>query len=492
MPPTGTDAGSTVPIRTLVLGLLGYALLALGGVGAGGTLVRDPLIADTALTWVRFGHGRDLATAVLYIGLALAVWAWVRLGREVHARQVGARGVLAVIGAWVAPLVLAPPLFSRDVYSYLAQGNLALNGLDPYQVGPAALPGTLTDNVSWVWQNTVAPYGPLFVLAAKGVVAVTGENPVTGVIAMRLVMLVGLGLACWAVPGLARHLGGRASTALWLAVANPLILVHLVGGAHNDLLMVGLMAAGVLLALERRHAAGFAVVTLAAAVKATAAVALPFLVWVWAARLSGSPGRRFLRAGAAGVAVFVGVFAMTTVVAGVDLGWVAGLQTSSTIVNWLSLPTGAGMLIHWLVSLVFDVSNGPFVTVGRLLGSLLLAVVAVRQWWRSRDGGPGAVRRCALVLLAVATLAPATLPWYFSWPLVLAAGLAWRLPALVPAVAASVWLLLVTFPSGDTALNSWGYLAGATVCAGLAAVSLVRPDPLRLSDGWATRSRSAP
>jgi alpha-1,6-mannosyltransferase len=38
--------------------------------------------------------------------------------------------------------------------------------------------------------------------------------------------------------------GADPDRALWWGAANPLVLFHVVGGAHNDGLMVGLMAAG--------------------------------------------------------------------------------------------------------------------------------------------------------------------------------------------------------------------------------------------------------
>ena len=44
----------------------------------------------------------------------------------------------------------------------------------------------------------------------------------------------------------------------------------------------------------------------------------------------------------------------------------------------------------------------------------------------------------------------------------------------------SVWIVLVTFPDGTTGLYDWAYLATAMLAAGVAAVSLLRPDPLRL------------
>ncbi|MFD9738631.1 polyprenol phosphomannose-dependent alpha 1,6 mannosyltransferase MptB [Umezawaea sp. NPDC059074] len=471
---------SGIPIRTILLGVAGVSLISLGGAGAGAVLKTDPVLTDLSLSWIRYGHGRDLATAVLYLGLGLVIWAWVRLGRMVRNRYVGSAAVVLAITAWTLPLLLSPPLFSKDVYSYLAQGQLALHGFDPYVVGPAALPSPLSDNVSWVWQNTPAPYGPLFILLAKAVVWITNGGVVGGVVLMRFVLAAGLALLCWSLPGLARHLGGRPAIALWLAAANPLTLIHLIGGGHNDILMVGLMAAGVLMVLDRRHVVGIALVALAVAIKATAAVALPFLVLVWAARLDGPRRARLLRAIVNGVAVFAAVFAVCTVVAGVDLGWIPALSSSSTIVNWLSLPSAVGDFAFTLVNSVVSVEPGVFMTIARGAGSVLLLYIAWRQWRAAEDGGPNALRHAALTMLAVALLSPATLPWYFSWPLVLGAGLAWTLTGLRAAVFFSCVLLLVTYPNGDTALYSWFYLAFVVAVSALATVALTRPDPLDL------------
>jgi alpha-1,6-mannosyltransferase len=47
-------------------------------------------------------------------------------------------------------------------------------------------------------------------------------------------LVTGLGLLCLALPALCRHLGARPEFALWIGVANPLVLLYLVAGAHND------------------------------------------------------------------------------------------------------------------------------------------------------------------------------------------------------------------------------------------------------------------
>lgn len=474
---------SPLPVRTIALGAVGSVMVLLGAFGAAGVLVRDPVLGHGPLSWVRYGHGQMLATMVLYIGFLLMVWAWVRLGRHVLAGRVGSRPVLIAAACWTAPLVIAPPVFTRDVFSYLAQGALELHGMDPYKVGPIMLGvPELVQNVHPFWQSTPAPYGPLFILLAKGIVALTGTNMIAGVIVTRLAMLVGLGLLLWALPRLVKHLGGSLPVTLWLAIAGPMTVVHLAGGPHNDLLMVGLLAAGTACSLDRRHVLGIVLVTLAAAVKATALLALPFLVWVWAARLESTPVRNFLRAFAASVGTFLVTFVGVTYLSlgAMDLGWINGLQAPAMIVNWLSLPTAVGEVIHTVVNLFVDANKSWFVNIVRGIGGAVFLVVLVRQWWLSRAGGPEAVRRMAFVLIAAAVLSPTMLPWYLSWGFVIAAALAWQARQLAILVAVGVFLVLTFSPAGEDLLYNWPYIAGAVLVSVLAGVSLLRPDPLRL------------
>ncbi|HEX2134131.1 MAG TPA: polyprenol phosphomannose-dependent alpha 1,6 mannosyltransferase MptB [Actinophytocola sp.] len=467
----------------LVLGSVGSLLLLAGGLGGAAGAVGNPLTSDGPVSWLRFGHGKMLSTLVVYAGCVLLVLAWVRLGRQVLAGRAGTRPVLLAAACWMVPLLFAPALFTRDVYSYLAQGAIALAGYDPFTVGPTVLADPeFIENVHPFWQGTPAPYGPLFILLVKGIVAVTGTNITIGLLVGKVTNLAGLALLLWALPRLVRHLGGSLPVATWLLVAGPLTVVHLVGGPHNDLIMIGFLAAGTALVLDHRHVAGVALVTLGVAVKASAAVALPFLVWVWAGRLASTGWRAFARACAGAVAVFVAVFAVVTLAAGVDLGWVTMVNASSRLVNWLSLPTAAGEVLHAVVGGWFDLSRDPFVTVTRVLGTLLLVYVLVRQWWLARDGGVDAVRRAAVALFAVAVLSPTMLPWYLTWGLCLAAAWEWKPRQLAVAVGISAFMVVPYSPDGEQLLYVWGLMIVAVALSVLAAVSLVRPDPLRLSD----------
>lgn len=493
-PPIGAEPDYLpVPVRSIATGMLGTVLVAGGGIGAASVVEPDPVLDGTAFSWLGYGHGKQMSVFVVYVGIALLVWSWVRLGRCARAGSVDRRGVLFAVGAWTLPLLIAPPLFSRDLFTYLAQGDLALHGLNPYHYGVSVLDDRLSANVDPTWQNTPTPYGPLFLLVAKSVVLITGQSTVVGVIAMRATLCVGMVLLCWALPRLAQRLGGSPPVALWLGAANPLVLLYLVGGGHNDLLMVGLLAAGTVLVLDGRHRRGFLLVTLAFAVKATAGVLLPFLVLVWASRLAGPWGRRLGRAALSGIAVVVPTFFACTLLAGVDLGWLPALSTSNLVIDWLSLPTGAGQLVFIVGGLFGPLSLDSVLDVTRPIGWLILVVLVARQWWLARDqDSTMVIRRASLALLAVILCSPATLPWYFSWALVMAAGLAWSRRGLVIATGCSTLIALLNLPDGSIGLYKAMYLAMVVLAAGLAAVSMVRPDPLRLSVWWSGRAVTPP
>ncbi|MGH3551335.1 MAG: polyprenol phosphomannose-dependent alpha 1,6 mannosyltransferase MptB, partial [Mycobacterium sp.] len=267
--------------RPALLGCLGAALITLGGLGAGSTKPHDPVLESIHLSWLRFGHGLVLSSVLLWLGVTVMLIAWLALGRRVIAGNANEYTMVATTGFWLAPLLLSVPVFSRDTYSYLAQGALLRDGLDPYAVGPVDNPNPLLDNVSPIWTITTAPYGPAFILIAKLITMLVGNHVIAGTMLLRLCMLPGLALLIWAAPRVARHLGADGPTSLWICVLNPLVIIHLMGGVHNEMLMVGLMMAGIAMAFDRHHVAGVALVAIAVAVKATAGIALPFLVWVW-------------------------------------------------------------------------------------------------------------------------------------------------------------------------------------------------------------------
>ncbi|MGD9620931.1 MAG: alpha-(1-_6)-mannopyranosyltransferase A [Mycolicibacterium sp.] len=467
--------------RPALVGSLGAVLITLGGLGAGSTQLHDSLLETMHLSWLRFGHGLVLSSVLLWGGVALMLIAWLWLGRRVVDRSADQYTMVATTGFWLIPLLPSVPIFSRDTYSYLAQGALLRDGFDPYVVGPIDNPNSLLDNVSPIWTTTTAPYGPAFILVAKFVTLVVGDDVVAGTILLRLCMLPGLALLIWAAPKVARHLGADGATALWICVLNPLVIIHLMGGVHNEMLMVGLMMAGIALTFGGHHVSGVALIAVGVAVKATAGLALPFMVWVWARSLHERRGHSrataFAVATLASSLIFVAVFAVLSLAAGVGLGWLTALAGSVKIINWLTVPTATANLINVIVGAFTPVNFYAVLETTRIIGIATIAIAAPLLWWRFRRTDRDALTGIALLMAVVVLFVPAALPWYYTWPLAVAAALAQSQRAIALIAGLSTWITVIWKPDGSHGMYSWAHVLLALCCAVGAWLWLARADP---------------
>ncbi|MFF0156431.1 polyprenol phosphomannose-dependent alpha 1,6 mannosyltransferase MptB [Streptomyces sp. NPDC005263] len=440
--------------RCQVLGLLGTAFLAAGGESAGALPVRELLAPSSA--HAAFG----LVGA--YFGVVLLIAAWVLLGRLIRGSDPPSpRALMAVLVIWAAPLLLAPPLFSRDVYSYLAQGAMVDAHMDVYAHGPAMLGGPLADEVSPLWRHTGAPYGPVFLGVASALSGLTrGELP-AGLFGMRLVALLGVGLMAAALPRLARHSGADPAAALWLGALNPLVLLHLVAGAHNDAIMLGLLGFGLVAALGRWPVLGAVLVTLAALVKAPAALGLVAVV-VLQVRAGADRTRAVVTTV---VAATVTTVAATTV-AGTGYGWLRALDTPVSSQNWALtslLGRATGALLERLGSDLAPLA----VPVWHAVGMVAAVVSVLVIWLRLR---PRPVYALGLSLAAVAAFGPAIRPWYALWGLFLIAAAAPSSSVRHRVAAVTGVLALAALPSGGPA--DTGQLALAVLGGVLAVIVL--------------------
>lgn len=442
IPPTSTCEHDRVR-RLLItyIGLAGGLFLAAGS-WLGGAKPHTSLRSNIFKALAK----PESATGILLwaIGLVLLGVAWWLIRKM----DLTVKGALWTAALWAAPLLIAPPLASRDMYAYACQGATMRAGLNPYEVGAATLPCPWLSSMSLGWQKTPAPYGPVWVLMAGLAIVVAGSSLWTALLALRIAAVFGVVLMAWAVPALARAAGVNPTRAIWLGLASPLLMIHIVSGGHNDGLMIGLALAGLVAAHRRQGLLSGGLLGAAIAVKATAGIALPFAVLML---MREKNVKEFARRTGAVIVGTLAFFGLITLASGLGLGWLKGLVSSGDSVQWTAPPTAVGLTIGAIFKTPGHDITRTAIDVSRLVGLCLMVIALVWIWLRAlRRYAPGhsagPLRYLAWALLAVLAFSPVFHPWYVLWPM---AVIALTMPDWLPARITAVVLPVLTVPDGD-------------------------------------------
>jgi alpha-1,6-mannosyltransferase len=417
-PRAGTiEFGSRLPAETRPAIAAALARLALGGLlatmlivvaAAPGTAALLPQTVQPvppALAGPFGALGFSLATVPLLLVLAAMLGSYAAAVKL--SERLSIRAVLATIVALNVLVLLAPPLFSTDVFSYEAYARMwAEYAVNPYVHGPHSIAlDPIYPFIGADWIFTPTAYGPLFTLLSG---AFASLGVAAGVLAYKSLAALG-GLLCVIFTIKAARLRGTDPVrAAALVGLNPLLVLYGVGGSHNDLLMLGVASIGVYLLLAGRLRAGAAGVTVAAAVKATAVLLLPFAL---AARAEQASARRrqiligTVAAGAVLAAISFAMFGSGTLSLPGTLISSQGAGDWHSIPGFIALRLGFGGLGH-PTGIVLGV-----ISLGTILW-LLRAVAAGRLEW---------IEGAAWATVAILVCASSLLPWYVGWLLPLVA-----------------------------------------------------------------------
>jgi alpha-1,6-mannosyltransferase len=227
---------------------------------------------------------------------------------------------------------------------------------------------------------------------------------------------------------------------------NPLVLVHVVGGAHNEALTVLLTMAGVALWLGGRQTGGVVVATVAAGVKASAGLVVPFLVLGRRPVLEsdGAPRDRppVVRLAAAAAAA-----AVTVVLVGIVAFGPHALDAFSLIsdnqgrTSRFSLPHKTAQLLGALLP-----GNAPdYRGVVRAVFAVAFAAVLLWLLWRAWRGAMNALDAIGWANFAVLIASAWLVPWYILWLLPFAALSRDRRLQLAT-LALTAWMLAIGIP----------------------------------------------
>ena len=358
-----------------------------------------------------------LAQSLVYYGLILTAVAWLRIVVGTR-RGEQLRHKWLLFGLWVLPLMVAGPLFSRDVYSYAAQGRMVTLGINPYSGGPALLGNSaFRSTVDPLWGMAKAPYGPLFLYLAGGLVELSGRSPMMTVLLLRLVALISVAVIGVFVLKIADLLGVNRDLAFALSAANPILLYTFASAGHNDALMTALMVIGIYLFLKDRKLAGIIIVALAASVKVPAIVAVGFMGYHWS---SSDRVVSKLRGLLIAVVLTFAIFYVLGLATHLGMGWIPALSTPGSVLSFEDPVILVGYALGWVLAHL-GLPFGPHFVVGvfRAIGDVFILLIGGITILGSRRSN--IVRLTGVVLIVTVVLGPVIWPWYLGWGIVLLA-----------------------------------------------------------------------
>jgi len=410
----------------------------------------QPILAPGAepggpFVWIGETIGLDRLGAALPVACVLGVAAgtvgFLVLLRAAWRGEITMRLALGLSVAFHLAIVLLPLLISRDVYSYIAHGQIvSIHHANPYVQTPADFPSFLTRTlVGPKWVDTPSVYGPLFSLLA-GVVTRISTHLDELVDAFRLIAVAASMATTFVISAVARRVRpSRAAFAVAVFGVNPVVLFHSAGSGHNDLLVALAVAIAAWCVVRDRTIWAVGVLTCGALIKATAFLPLLFLV-VWVAWRRPPSDR--VRAGAvhAGVALVLVALVAAPFLQLHDP--TLGMRELSAHEGWLA----PSRFFRRVLDAISGDTLGVVTRVAFAFGLVVAVVVLVRAVARAAASGRPPTELLGAwgwSLLALTLLGPVLLPWYLAWSL----PLIWILPR-VPRIS-----LIVL--SGVLSMSQW-------------------------------------
>ncbi|STC70492.1 polyprenol phosphomannose-dependent alpha 1,6 mannosyltransferase MptB [Corynebacterium pilosum] len=451
-----------------IVGTVGALLIGIGALGAGALpVVGNPF--NNLPGGAIMARMLQASSVIVLVGVAMLVVAWVLMGPFLtgrnHASSISPGMIMRTFVAWTIPLLFTAPIFTQDIYSYLAQGSIVAQGMDPYAAGPVELLGRehhLARSVPFIWAESPSPYGPVALGIAALISRLTNDSILLGVLAHRAVSLVGLLGAAWAITRLARRCRVAPATALWLGILNPLTILHLVGGIHNESLLLGFMLVGVEVGLQgislidehpsRAWAliiASGALITCAGMVKVTGFMALGFVGMALARAWGGWSG--ILKAVVVQVLLLVGTALLVAWITGIGFGWVTGQGGAATIRSWLSMSTNIGVVFGFLGMLLgLGDHTDAMLLLTRGIGILIAGLFMLRMLLATFRGSIHPVGGLGVATFVLVLLFPVVHPWYMLWAIVPLAAWANRTFFRGAVVIYSAFFSFIVLPRGQS------------------------------------------
>lgn len=369
----------------------------------------------------------DFGQIILYFSLAFAGYLALLL-----AGQRTADWRFGLMVALVLRLLLlgAMPALSDDVYRFIWDGRMLVNGLNPF----AELPVTLLDSGEAIPGLTSELFGrlnspdyytiyPPFAQATFGLAAYLSFHSLWGnVVVLKLLLLLCEGLGLWAMFRLLRK-WNLPEHRLLIYALNPLVIVEVVSNLHYEGAMVAFLLWAVVFLTEKKWAGAIILWTLSITAKLLTLLFLPFL---WS-RLRKKTALFF----------YTGVLLLLALSFAPLLGasfWRGFGESLQLYFRKFEFNASIYYVIRWLG---YQLKGYNVIqSVGPVLGLLAAGIIGMGGLLDKKTDWPSLMERSLWAITVYLFLATTVHPWYVILPLALSVFTRYRFPL--------VWTVLIS------------------------------------------------
>jgi len=261
-------------------------------------VVAYPLIsntqgADRIFDLEKLTRGNQWFAAVYFVGMLLLFylfWRAIRLAKDIcrmslcmsHDRVLKSL-VLGFGLLFGFTLVWLYPVTANDLFRYVLRGRVwTIYGESPMLSPPSDFPNDPYILFAGEFGDWVSGYGPLWEILVQVPLRLGATDMVSGAIGLKFLVLffyllsvVVLGWLAWPAQGTSGRESWIPLTGLIIFAWNPLVLMEGLGNGHNDMVLLALMIAGVVLWERKLWWAAATAFSLAALTKAPGLLLLP-------------------------------------------------------------------------------------------------------------------------------------------------------------------------------------------------------------------------
>jgi len=174
------------------------------------------------------------------------------------------------------------PFHSSDLFGYINRGSQqAFYNLNPYIYSLNSVPGWRHDLMFHIhWINNPAPYGFFFIFFTKAICLLSGKHFFMTFLLFKAVNFVLFSLTGLLIFIISKKLNlKRPWLNAYLFLWNPLLLLHSIGNAHNDIMLAFFLLSSVgFLTTVRFKWASLPLLIISILVKYASLLALPFII----------------------------------------------------------------------------------------------------------------------------------------------------------------------------------------------------------------------